>query len=219
MKANTSNSQLIDELYQNNTITSKKVVDIMKRVDRSYFCPRDPYSDRPQGTDCGQTISAPHMHAMCLELLENHIKEGSRVLDVGSGSGILCAMFGTIVGSTGKVIGIDIYPNLIQQAKHNIRKFNPELLDTGVVEIKLGDGWLGDETNGPYDAIHVGAGARSLPQPLIDQLKPGGRLIIPVGPVNETQQLKCVDKDTAGNITFKNITACRYVPLQEGVSL
>jgi protein-L-isoaspartate(D-aspartate) O-methyltransferase len=187
----------------------------MKRVDRSYFCQRDPYSDRPQATDCGQTISAPHMHAMCLELLENHIKEGSKVLDVGSGSGILCALFGTMVGPTGKVIGIDIYPGLINQSLKNIRNYNPELLDSGIVEIKLGDGWQGNEELAPFDVIHVGAGASSLPQPLINQLKPGGRLIIPVGPVNETQQLKCVDKDLHGNVTSRNITACRYVPLQE----
>uniref|UniRef100_A0A6B2LHQ5 protein-L-isoaspartate(D-aspartate) O-methyltransferase n=1 Tax=Arcella intermedia TaxID=1963864 RepID=A0A6B2LHQ5_9EUKA len=200
-------------------LNSHSVASVMKSVDRSFFCPRDPYEDRPQSTNCGQTISAPHMHAMCLELLENHLKEGAKVLDVGSGSGILCALFAKFVGPTGKVVGIDIYPSLVSSALDNVRKFEPDLLSSGLVTIKLGDGWLGDPTAGPFDAIHVGAGARAVPQALLDQLKPGGRLVIPVGPQSDSQSLKCIDKDSQGTYHTRDIIGCRYVPLQEGVKL
>eukprot|EP01125_Pyxidicula_operculata_P016407 TRINITY_DN563_c0_g1_i1.p1 TRINITY_DN563_c0_g1~~TRINITY_DN563_c0_g1_i1.p1 ORF type:complete len:160 (-),score=10.28 TRINITY_DN563_c0_g1_i1:129-608(-) len=152
---------------------------------------------------------------MCLELLSPFIKEGSKVLDVGSGSGILCAIFGMMVGSTGKVIGIDIYKHLVDKAKDNILHDKPQLIRDGIVNIKLGDGWAGDTNEAPFDVIHVGAGASSLPQALVDQLKPGGRLVIPVGPQYDAQYLKCIDKDQDGNITVEDITGCSYVPLQK----
>jgi len=186
----------------------------MKKVDRGNYSPMNPYDDSPQPTGHGQTISAPHMHAMCLQQLENHLKPGARVLDVGSGSGIFAAYCGNLVGDKGKVVGIDIYPDLVNKSIENVKKDQPDLLEKGVVELKVGDGWKGDPSNAPYDAIHVGAAAESLPQTLVDQLKPGGRLIIPVGPEGSIQFLEQIDKKPDGHLTAKHITSCRYVPLQ-----
>jgi len=212
----TTNEGLIDNLVSEGIISSRRIAQMMKTVDRADFClpTSDAYTDSPQLIGEDQTISAPHMHAMCLELLENQLFEGARVLDVGSGSGYLSAVFGKAVGKSGKVIGIDIYEELVDKAKRNIQKDSPELLEDNVVTIKLGDGWLGEPSEAPFDAIHVGAGAASLPRALIQQLKPGGRLVIPVGPEFRGQTLKCIDKDTNGEVHSRDITLCTYVPLQ-----
>jgi len=212
----TSNEGLIDNLVSEGIISSRRVAQMMKAVDRADFCipTAEPYVDSPQLIGEDQTISAPHMHAMCLELLEKNLFEGAKVLDVGSGSGYLSAVFGKAVGKTGKVIGIDIYEDLVDKAKRNIEKGAPDLLEEGIVTIKLGDGWLGEAEEGPFDAIHVGAGAASLPRALIQQLKPGGRLVIPVGPEFRGQTLKCIDKDKNGEVHSRDITLCTYVPLQ-----
>jgi len=92
----------------------------MRKVDRKYYSPTRPYDDCPQPTGFGQTISAPHMHVMCLQELEDKLNPGSKILDIGSGSGIFSAYCGKMVGNTGKVIGIDIYEDLVSQSKKKI---------------------------------------------------------------------------------------------------
>lgn len=79
------NKQLIENLYNNGVVRSAEVAAVMKQVDRANYCPHNPYMDAPQGIGMGQTISAPHMHGHCLDLLKDHLKPGNRVLDVGSG--------------------------------------------------------------------------------------------------------------------------------------
>eukprot|EP01101_Sappina_pedata_P007920 TRINITY_DN4281_c0_g1_i1.p1 TRINITY_DN4281_c0_g1~~TRINITY_DN4281_c0_g1_i1.p1 ORF type:complete len:155 (-),score=33.92 TRINITY_DN4281_c0_g1_i1:29-493(-) len=151
------------------------------------------------------------MHAMCLELLRNRAKPGMKVLDVGSGSGYLSACFAKMVGETGKVVGIETVKPIYEFSLENIKRGNPELFDSENLIIKIQDGWKGDPENAPFDAIHVGAAASELPQPLIDQLQIGGRLIIPVG--TDEQYLMQYDKHSDGKISSKVITGVRYVPL------
>ncbi|PRW60862.1 hypothetical protein C2E21_1329 [Chlorella sorokiniana] len=141
------------------------------------------------------------MHATCLELLREHLRPGARVLDVGSGSGYLAAAMGLMVGDEGKVIGVEKHAELAQLSIVNVRRDHPELLDKGVVELRAGN-VLGDALEGeePFDAIHVGAAASSLPDVLVQKLKTGGRMVIPVGRQWEYQVMQCIDKDPEGEL-------------------
>lgn len=213
-----SNDELIYTLRSYGLVKSKRVEAAMRAVDRGHYStdPDQAYCDRPHGIGCSQTISAPHMHAMCLELLLDHAVPGAKVLDVGSGSGYLTACLGHLVGDQGKVIGIDRIPELVEWGTNNIRKDSPQLLEKRVVEIRNVDGWEGVKDEAPFDAIHVGAAAATLPQPLVDQLRPGGRLIIPVG--RDDQELLQVDKQADGSIVQQRVLGVRYVPLVPGLA-
>ncbi|MFS8000088.1 putative protein-L-isoaspartate(D-aspartate) O-methyltransferase [Helianthus anomalus] len=158
------------------------------------------------------TISAPHMHATCLQLLENNLQPGMHALDVGSGTGYLTACFALLVGPQGRAIGVDHIPELVEMSIKNVEKSAAgPLLKDGSLALHVGDGREGWPEFAPYDAIHVGAAAPEIPKPLIDQLKPGGRLVIPVG--NTFQELKVVDKNEDGSVKMCTETSVRYVPL------
>ncbi|XP_017642267.1 protein-L-isoaspartate O-methyltransferase-like isoform X2 [Gossypium arboreum] len=153
------NKQMVEQLQRYGVISSKKVVEVMETIDRALFVPdgTPAYVDSPMAIGYNATISAPHMHATCLQLLEENLQPGMHALDVGS------------------------------------------------------DGREGWPEHAPYDAIHVGAAAPEIPQPLIDQLKPGGRMVIPVGKI--FQDLQVVDKNLDGSVSIRSETAVRYVPL------
>lgn len=187
----------------------------MLLTDRKHYCPRNSYVDAPQSIGYEVTISAPHMHVFALELLSDQLKPGSRVLDVGSGSGYLTACFARMIGGSGQVVGVEHQPSLVKLGVKNIRKDEAALIDSGRIKIIEGDGRLGCKEFAPYDAIHVGAAAPSTPHELINQLANGGRLIVPVGPVNQTQSLQQFDKDANGVVTEKSLMSVVYVPLTD----
>lgn len=208
------NKGMVEHLKIYGVIKSEKVAEVMETIDRASFVPdgTPPYVDSPMVIGYNVTISAPHMHAMCLELLEENLKPGMRALDVGSGTGYLTACFAVMVGPEGRAVGVEHIPELVSSSIENIQKSAAaELLKEGSLSIHVGDGRLGWPEFAPYDAIHVGAAAAEIPPALIEQLKPGGRMVIPVG--NIFQDLQVVDKELDGSIRVRTETSVRYVPL------
>ncbi|KAL3696165.1 hypothetical protein R1sor_010241 [Riccia sorocarpa] len=208
------NADLVANLQSHHILTSPEAAAAMLKVDRGHFVPEDgsPYDDCPQSIGYGVTISAPHMHGYCVSMLADRLKPGMRVLDVGSGSGYLTAVFGMMVGETGKAVGVEVIPQLVERSIRDIKRTPAgALLEKGTLEIHAADGKLGWPAGAPYDAIHVGAAASELPKELVNQLKPGGRMVIPVG--NYAQDLMVVDKLPDGTVEKRNEMGVRYVPL------
>jgi len=187
---------------------SDKVAEAMMKVPRHVFVPypydKEAYVDTPLPIGKGQTISAPHMVAIMCDLLD--LQEGDKVLEVGAGSGYHAAVVAEIVGKKGKVIAIERFPELAERAKQNL-----EYLGYDNVIIVVGDGSKGYEPEAPYDKIYVTASAPDVPKPLIEQLKPGGKMVIPIG--RYEQYLYVVEKDREGKIHKRVWGPVRFVPL------
>ena len=160
------------------------------------------YEDTALPIGNGQTISQPYVHARYLELLRLNGKE--RVLEVGTGSGYQTALLSHLAE---QVFTIERIPALYQQAREAIQR-------CGVrnVSMLMGDGTLGWREYAPYDAILVSAGAPSVPQPLVDQLAAGGRMVAPVGD-RELQRLVLVERQTGGGVETQDLDPVRFVPL------
>ncbi|VBB26362.1 unnamed protein product [Acanthocheilonema viteae] len=193
----------------------RQVEEVMLSVDRADFCPRNSYQDFPQQIGYNATISAPHMHALALELLKNHLRDGNTALDIGSGSGYLTVCMALMVGRRGRVVGIDHIKELVDLSITNINKHHSDLFLDGRITMVTGDGRNGYRASAPYTAIHVGAAAPKLPDTLVNQLAPGGRMIIPVGEVFSDQHIVQVDKDLNGNVKVEELFGVLFVPLTD----
>jgi len=163
------------------------------------------YRNHPLPIGSGQTISQPYVVALSTDLLQ--INSSSSVLDVGTGSGYQAAVLAEIAG---RVFSIEILEGLASAARKNL-----EDLQYNNVEILVGDGYKGWPEKAPFDGIVVTAAAPRVPQALVDQLKPGGRLVIPIGGNGEMQWLKLVTR-RAGGYDEKRILPVRFVPLVPG---
>ncbi|TQV74026.1 protein-L-isoaspartate(D-aspartate) O-methyltransferase [Aliikangiella marina] len=186
---------------------SPSVMMAMEKVQRHRFVPQryDEYSydNRPLPIGNGQTISQPFIVALMTELL--NLEKTDKVLEVGTGSGYQAAILAELVG---QVYTIEIIQTLADQAAETLANLNYEN-----VKVKLGDGYRGWPSEAPFDAIIVTAAATEIPPPLLQQLKAGGRMIIPLGEQNEVQQLKLITKAESGEITISEVLAVRFVPL------
>uniref|UniRef100_UPI00358FFD77 protein-L-isoaspartate(D-aspartate) O-methyltransferase-like isoform X2 n=1 Tax=Myxine glutinosa TaxID=7769 RepID=UPI00358FFD77 len=219
-----SQRQLVEQLQKRGILKSERVLSAMLATDRALYTDRSPYTDAPQPIGQKATISAPHMHAYALELLADHLRDGASILDVGSGSGFLTACFARMaggvvlviqVGSTGRVVGVEHVWRLARRSTENVRRDDPNLLGNGCLRFVVGDGVLGWAEGAPYDAIHVGAAACKVPPKLVQQLRNGGRLLVPVGRPGRAQWLTQVDKKPDGSVSSRKMTTVTFVPLTE----
>jgi len=197
---------MIKEQLLARDISDPATIKAMRNVPRHEFVPPDmqPYAYVDNALPIGmkQTISQPYIVAYMTQVLK--LKEHDRVLEVGTGSGYQAAILGQIVDT---VYTIEIVEALAFTAKNRLLS-----LGYGNIVVKTGDGYLGWPEKGPFNAIMVTAGAEEVPEPLLKQLKEGGRMIIPVGPHNGIRQLLLMTKKS-GKIKTKEVMAVRFVPL------
>ena len=185
----------------------KEVINAMRSVPRHEFVPLihrvSSYANRPLSIGYGQTISQPFIVAIMTDLLE--LKHTDRVLEVGTGSGYQAAVLAEIVK---EVYTVEVIEELAKTAKKRLEKL-------GYINVKTrsSDGYYGWEENAPYDAIIVTAAAGHIPPPLLKQLKPGGKMIIPVKSMFYVQHLILVEKDQKGALTTRQIVPVMFVPL------
>ena len=207
--------EVITETYSTSSYSgipalSPNVIAAMGKVERHRFVPSAligaAYLNRPLPIGHGQTISQPLIVALMTDLMR--VKEGDRVLEIGTGSGYQAAVLAEISGS---VYTIEIIEPLGKDATERLKK-----LGYHNVETRLGDGYYGWPEAAPFDAIIVTAAASHVPPPLIKQLKPGGRMVIPLGTQFMTQYLMLVEKKPDGSVTTRQMLPVAFVPLTGG---
>ena len=198
---------------------------LMNTIDRKHFVmnKKEAYLDRPSRLIQKQTISAPHMHARAIEYMETVLKPGKSILDIGSGSGYLCACYAEAVKvyhktlkKRGTVVGIDIFPKLVHYSESVISEhYNKFYTYKNNFKLMYGDGKKGYpilSKKEKYDGIHIGAACDFIPHILLAQLKKNGIMLIPLK-VNNQLYFTIVKKDKQGNISLTMKESVRYVPL------
>ena len=194
-------------LYLDKEALEPNVLRVMSEIPRHRFVPSDlrnqAYENRPLPIGHGQTISQPYIVAIMTDLVAP--KSTYRALEIGTGSGYQAAVLSQLVD---RVFTMEVIEPLGKQATHRLAK-----LGYDNIEVDIADGYFGWESEAPFDVIVVTAAASHVPPPLIKQLKPGGRMIIPVGSRFMTQQLLLINKDLTEKITVRQILPVRFVPL------
>ena len=196
---------MVETQIKGRGVTDSRVTEVMSSVPRHEFLPENyrthAYEDHPLPIGYGQTISQPYIVAFMTEQLRPQLTD--RVLEIGTGSGYQAAVLSKLVA---EVYTIEIVKPLAQRAEMDLRRLN-----YSNVKVKAGDGYKGWPEHAPFDAIIVTAAPDHVPQPLIDQLKEGGRMIIPVGG-REMQQLYLLEKH-AGKLMQRAVLPVNFVPL------
>ncbi len=185
----------------------ERVMNVMGKVPRHKFVPEEylgrAYKNRPLPIGFGQTISQPYIVALMTDLLE--LEAGDVVLEVGTGSGYQAAVLAELVE---QVYSIEIIEELSHLAVLRLQELAYENIEVG-----LADGYYGWPERAPFDAIIVTAAASHIPPPLVEQIKPGGIMMIPVGNQFQVQQLTILRKDLSGTVTTRQVLPVRFVPL------
>jgi len=199
---------LVDSLVKNNWLKTPGIIRAFKKIKRKDFMPQDikvlSEVDEPMPIGKGQTISQPLTVAFMMEKLSP--KKGDKILDVGSGSGWTTAILASIVGSKGRVIAMEIIPELKEFGEGNVSKYG--FIEKGTVKFILGDGSRGYKEEAPYDRILVSAAAKKMPAHLKKQLKTGGKMVVPVG-----NSIIVVVKKTESEFEEKEYEGFSFVPL------
>lgn len=198
---------LVSLLKRQGRIQTEAIEQAFLAVPRESFVPEDvreySYVDSPLEIGNGQTISAPHMVAIMVEALD--IKKGQKILEIGAGSGYHAAVVSKLVGETGHVYTVERIDSLAEQAKNNL-----ESAGITNVTVERGDGSEGLATYAPYDRIYVTCASPKIPEPLVEQLKDTGKLLIPVG--NRICRLELIEKK-GRQIRETDLGGCAFVPL------
>jgi protein-L-isoaspartate(D-aspartate) O-methyltransferase len=204
----TARESMVREQIAARGIRDVRVLEAMSRVPRHLFVPEAEseraYVDAPVPIGQGQTISQPYIVALMTELVRP--QSSDRVLEVGTGSGYQAAVIARLVAH---VYTIELEEALWRRAEALLAE---QKYDN--VTVRVGDGHGGWPEHAPFDIVIVTAAPEHVPQPLIDQLKPGGRLIVPVGPRFTVQQLQLIEKDAAGEAHTRNVSPVMFVPLR-----
>ena len=211
--------QMVREIRQNVADTARyigrsaldeRVMSAMGTVPRHEFVPpsmqSSAYENRPLRIGHGQTISQPYIVALMTDLVD--LEEQDTVLEIGTGSGYQAAILAELVH---KVYTIEIVEALGLSAAKRLQR-----LDYNNIETRIGDGYYGWPERGPFDAIVVTAASSHIPPPLVQQIKPGGIMLIPVGSQFQVQQLTLVRKDEKGGVITRQVLPVRFVPLTGG---
>jgi len=188
-------------------VQSDAVLEAMRQVPRHLFVgsglQRAAYADQPLPIGYGQTISQPYIVALMTEALQ--LKAGAKVLEIGTGSGYQAAVLSEF---TARVFTIEIIHALAEDARQRLQR-----LGYHTVRVRIGDGYFGWSEEAPFDGIIVTCAAGHVPPPLVDQLRPGGRMVIPIGGIHEIQRLMVVSKNERGAVQTKELLPVLFVPM------
>ena len=196
---------MVEQQISQRGVIDARVLDAMRAVPRERFVPpesrSEAYEDRPLPIGSGQTISQPYIVAYMTEVLE--VAPSHKVLEVGTGSGYQAAVLSELVR---EVYTIEIVPELARRAETVLRELNRTN-----IHVRAGDGYAGWPEEAPFDRIIVTAAPEQLPRPLVDQLAPGGRLVVPVGSQGGPQWMTIVEKTSTG-VTERRTIPVQFVP-------
>jgi protein-L-isoaspartate(D-aspartate) O-methyltransferase len=199
--------EMVERQLKRRGISEQRILDAFRAVPREAFISAEyahlAYGDHPLPIEAGQTISQPYIVALMIEAAE--IEPGDKVLEVGSGSGYAAAVISRIAG---EVVGIERQRDLVEVARERL-----ERLGYSNVRIVEGDGTRGCPAEAPFDAILAAASGSHIPAPLVDQLKPGGTIVMPVGSPGWVQKLVKATKRDDGTLQQADLGGVRFVPL------
>lgn len=200
-------TRMVEQQIARRGISNPAVLSAMRAVPRHLFVPPEyesqAYADEALPIGFGQTISQPYMVALMTDALRLDVRK--RVLEVGAGSGYQAAVLAELAG---EVWAIERIPALAERAEAVLSR-----LGYDNVTVVVGDGSVGLPEHAPFDGILVAAAAPEAPPPLLDQLAPGGRLVVPIGDIGREQVLTVFTKDADGQVRREETIYCRFVPL------
>jgi protein-L-isoaspartate(D-aspartate) O-methyltransferase len=198
---------MVERQLRRRGISDPRILEAFRSVPRESFVAPEhaclAYGDHPIAIAAGQTISQPYIVALMIDAAD--VRRGDRVLEVGSGSGYAAAVISRIAR---RVIGVERQPALVESSRERLRA-----LGYTNVEIVEADGTIGWRDGAPYDAILVAASGSHVPDALVEQLAPGGRIVMPIGSAEAVQRLVQVTRREDGEIERSDLGAVRFVPL------